>query len=64
VLPTRKVSSLREAIERATKPAHAFVDAIRGRRADRKAQRVFVIGVYREGVARNECNALLERDIE
>src|SRR5437870_2007367 len=64
VLPTRKVSSLREAIERAPKPPHAFVDAIRGGRADREAQRALVIGVDREGVAGNERDALLEGDLQ
>src|SRR5881628_1501431 len=64
VLPTRKVWSLREPIEGATKPPHAFVDAIRGRRADREAQCAPVIGVDGESVAGDERDAFLQGDVE
>src|SRR5438093_466932 len=64
VLPTRKVWSLREPIEGAPKSPHALVDAIRGRGADREPECAPVVGVNREGVAGNERDALLQRNVE
>src|SRR5881397_3494431 len=64
VLPTRKVWPLRDAIERAAKPADAFIDAIRSRCADRKSQRMRVIGVDRERIARDERDTFLQCDVE
>src|SRR5205809_4941130 len=64
VLPTRKVWPLRDAIERAAKPADALIDAIRSRCADRKAQGVRMIGIDREGVTGNERDTLFEGYVE